>query len=177
MGLAFREWAAFIAKETNAAPPPLPPTPPPLVFSLFLSNIVDQKEVVLRVTLEKRSKCSLHVSPSNGCKMRKRESCICRAFHSVFEHNSTNSGSYVLLAEWLCNIYYLLSVWKWFKEAAFLFFSPNLRDKNQQFVVTVKTLLHICGKHNLEMLCFCCCVMSSCSQRVKATLVWINISN
>lgn len=42
MGLAFNEWAAFIARETNAASP----------FCLF--NIMDQKEVVLHVTLHER---------------------------------------------------------------------------------------------------------------------------
>ena len=52
MGLVFREWAAFIARETNATEP----------FCLFQSNIADQKEVVvLHVTLHQRSKYSLHV--------------------------------------------------------------------------------------------------------------------
>lgn len=53
MGLASREWAAFITKETNATSP----------FCVFLSNIMDQKEIVVHVTLQQRSKCSLHVSP------------------------------------------------------------------------------------------------------------------
>lgn len=73
MGLVFGEWEAFIAGETNATSP----------FCLFLSNIVDQKEVVLRVALHVRSKCSLHVSPSNGCRMSKREPSICQAFLNI----------------------------------------------------------------------------------------------
>lgn len=48
MGLAFSEWAAFIARETNATPP----------FCLFLSNDVDQKEVVLHVTQHEKIKMS-----------------------------------------------------------------------------------------------------------------------
>lgn len=70
MGLAYREWAAFIAKETNATTP----------FCLILSNIMDQKEVALHVTLHESSKCPLHVLPSNESNMRKRDPVFSQAF-------------------------------------------------------------------------------------------------
>lgn len=81
MGLACSEWAAFIAKETNATTP----------FCLFPSNNVDQKEVALRVALHERSKCPRHVFPSNDSNLRERDPSFWQAFAFFFK---------ILLEQW-----------------------------------------------------------------------------